>query len=58
MTSAELTDLWLAKRGLRVSEEVRTVMRKRIGAALISSRARGVLANVGEFDILKGWVVA
>jgi hypothetical protein len=58
MTSAELTDLWLAKRGLRVSEDVRVVMRKRIGAALIASRARGVMANAGVIDGLKGWVVA
>jgi len=58
MTSAQLTDLWLAKRGLRVSEDVRVVMRKRIGAALISSRARGVVRNEGEFDGLKGWGVA
>jgi len=58
MTSAELTDLWLAKRGLRVSEDVRVVMRKRIGAALISSRARGVVRNEGDVDGLKGWVVA
>jgi hypothetical protein len=58
MTSAELTDLWLARRGLRVSEDVRTVMRKRIGAGLIASRARGVVRNEGEFGGLKGWVVA
>jgi hypothetical protein len=58
MNSAQLTDLWLAKRGLRVSADVLVVMRKRIGAALITSRARGVVRNEGEIDGLKGWVVA
>ena len=58
LTSAELTDRWLAARGLRVSDEVRVVMRKRIGAGLIASRRMGVVRNEGERDGLKGWVVA
>jgi len=33
-------------------------MRKRIGAGLIASRARGVVSDEGVFDRLKGWVVA
>jgi hypothetical protein len=37
---------------------VRVVRRKRTGAALISSRARGVVRNEGEIDGLKVWVVA
>lgn len=58
LTSEALTDLWLKARGLNASAEVRVVMRKRIGAALISLRGRGVLRNEGEFDGFKGWVVA
>jgi hypothetical protein len=59
MTAAQLTDLWLAKRGLRVDEATRIVMRKRIGAGLIASRARGVVRNEGVgADGYKGWVVA
>lgn len=58
LTSATLTDLWLEARGLRVDEQTKIVMRKRIGAALITSRRQGVLRNEGEKDGLKGWVVA
>jgi hypothetical protein len=58
LTSAALTDLWLEARGLRVTDETRIVMRKRIGASLINYRNAGVVANEGEFDGLKGWVVA
>ena len=54
LTSAAITDLWLAARGLRVDEQTKIVMRKRIGAGLISSRARGVVRNEGVFDGHKG----
>lgn len=40
LTSTEITDLWLAARSLRVDEQTKIVMRKRIGAAPISSRRR------------------
>jgi hypothetical protein len=43
---------------ITLSEDVRVVRRKRTGAALISSRARGVVRNEGEIDGLKVWVVA
>ncbi|SRR5579871_2309411 len=58
MTSEAITDLWLKARGLNASPEVRVVIRKRIGAGLISYRARGILRNEGEIDGFKGWVVA
>jgi hypothetical protein len=58
LTSFELTNRWLTARGLRVDEQTQIVMRKRIGAALITSRRTGVLRNEGVYDGLKGWVVA
>ena len=58
LTSAQITDLWLEARGLRTDDQTRTVIRKRIGAGLISLRAKGVLRNEGWFDGHKGWVVA
>jgi S-adenosylmethionine:diacylglycerol 3-amino-3-carboxypropyl transferase len=58
LTSEQITDLWLKARGLNASPDLRVVIRTRIGAALITSRARGVLRNEGEFDGFKGWVVA
>jgi hypothetical protein len=57
MTSEAITDLWLKARGLNASPDVRVVIRKRIGAALISLRARGILRNEGEQVGVKGWAV-
>jgi hypothetical protein len=48
----------IVNRGRNASPEVRTVMRKRIGACLIASRRRGVQRNEGVYDGFKGWVVA
>jgi hypothetical protein len=58
MTSAQITDLWLAERGLRADDATRVVIRKRIGAALISARAAGTVRNEGVFEGHKGWTVA
>jgi hypothetical protein len=58
LTSAQITDLWLEARGLRTDCDTRITIRKRIGAGLISLRARGVVRNEGVFDGMKGWVVA
>lgn len=57
MTSETITDLWLKARGLNASPDVRVVIRKRLGAGLISLRARGLVANEGQFDGAKGWVI-
>jgi hypothetical protein len=48
LTSAQLTDLWLEHRGLQVTGETHTVMKRRIGASLISLRAAGTLRNEGK----------
>ena len=58
LTSEQITDLWLAARGLRVNDQTKIVMRRRIGAGLISYRARGILRNEGEIGGFKGWVVS
>lgn len=57
LTSAQIADMWLEARDLRTDDETRVVIRKRIGAGLISLRARGVIRNEGWFDGRKGWVV-
>ena len=56
LTSAEITEAWLDKRGFSPNDETRVVMRKRVGAALISLRNQGVAKNEGVRDGLKGWV--
>ena len=59
MTAAQITDLWIEARGLRCDDQTRIVIRKRIGAALISLRNAGTLRNEGRgADGFKGWVVA
>lgn len=58
MTSEQITDVWLKDRGLTPSRDARIVIRKRIGAGLISYRGKGILRNEGVFDGFKGWVVA
>jgi len=56
LTSAEITEAWLDKRGFSPNDETRVVIRKRVGAALISLRNQGVARNEGVRDGLKGWV--
>jgi hypothetical protein len=58
LSAAEITEAWLADRGLEATDDTRVLIRKRIGASLISLRAQGVLRNEGKVDGFKGWVVA
>ena len=58
LTSAQITDAWIADRGLRCDDQTKVVIRKRIGAALNSLRAAGTLRNEGEFEGYKGWLDA
>jgi hypothetical protein len=58
LTSAEITEAWLAKRGFSPNDETRVIIRKRIGAALVGLRNQGVARNEGFRDGLKGWVRA
>ncbi len=58
LNSAQIADAWIQDRGLRVNDQTRVVIRKRIGAALINARAAGTLRNEGVIDGSKGWAVA
>jgi hypothetical protein len=58
LTCAQITQAWLTDRSLRADDDTRIAIRKRIGAALISLRARGTVKNEGVFEGHKGWVVA
>jgi hypothetical protein len=57
LTSAEITDAWVEARALRTDRDTLIVIRKRIGAALISMRNAGLTKNEGVIDGLKGWRV-
>jgi hypothetical protein len=58
LSTAEITDRWLAARQLRTDTDTKIIIRKRIGAGLISLRARGIVRNEGEIDGTKRWIVA
>jgi hypothetical protein len=58
LTSAQITEARLVDRGLRPGDDTRIVIRRRIGASLISLRAAGITVNDGMVDGFKGWRVA
>src|ERR1019366_262160 len=59
LTTLRISNKWIENRGLRCDEQTYIVMRKRIGAALISLRNAGTLANAGKGpDGYRAWVVA
>lgn len=59
LTAVQITDAWIADRGLQCDDSTRVVIRKRIGAALGSMRRDGTLRNEGRGeDGFKGWMVA
>ena len=59
LTAAQITDAWIADRGLQCDDQTKIVLRKRLGAALIKMRAQGILRNEGVgADGYKAWVVA
>jgi hypothetical protein len=58
ITSRQITEAWIAKRGLKADEATFVLIRKRIGACLTSLRAAGLAsgdAMVGEY---KAWRLA
>lgn len=60
LTSRDITEAWIADRGLRTDEATFTVLRKRVGACLITARKAGLVVDApgpAEGDG-KGWAVA
>jgi hypothetical protein len=58
LTSRQITEAWVADRGLKTDEATYAILRKRIGACLISLRAAGLVADVGTFGEYKVWKIA
>lgn len=58
VTSRELTDAWIAARGLRTDDATFVILRKRVGACLIKLRARGVVRNALWRDGYAGYELA
>ena len=57
-TTRELTDAWIAARGLRADDGTFVVLRKRVGACLIKLRARGMVRNAPGRDGYAGYELA
>ena len=60
MTSYDITMAWIANWGLRNDDSTFVVLRKRVGACLITARKTGLVkdalgAPAGDY---KGWVIA
>ena len=50
----QIAEAWLEKRGLRADDHTRVVIRKPIGAALISLRTAKLARNEGPFRRAQG----
>ena len=58
VTSSEIAEKAIAGRGLVANAETVVLIRKRVGAALSSYKARGIAREVPMTDDLKGWTLA
>ena len=57
LTSKDITTDWIAKRGLRADDATYVILRKRIGACLITLRNQGVATDVGTVCEYKVWAL-
>ena len=58
ITSRDITEAWIAARGLRTDDATFVLLRKRVGACLTALRVGGLATGtelVGEY---KGWILA
>lgn len=55
LTSRDITEAWMTERGMVADEATFTLIRKRMGSALISLRADGLAADAPGQGEYKGW---
>lgn len=55
VTSKQITEAWIAARGLNADEPTYVILRKRIGACLTSLKIDGLAAQAGMIGEYKGW---
>lgn len=55
LSSRQITEAWIADRGLRADDATFVILRKRIGACLIAMRADGLAEDVGHDGEYKVW---
>lgn len=58
VTSRQITEAWIAKRGLNADEPTFVIIRKRIGACLTKFRVQGVIVSAGVEGDYKAWIIA
>ena len=58
VTTREVTEAWIAARGLRADDGTFAVLRKRVGACLIALRADGLVRNGEGRDGYQGYELA
>jgi hypothetical protein len=54
-TSRQITEAWIATRGLRADDATFVILRKRIGACLGALQADGRVEGAGHVGDYKGW---
>ncbi|WP_126421788.1 hypothetical protein [Asticcacaulis excentricus] len=57
ITSRDITEAWIADRGLNADEATFVILRKRTGAVLTKLRVEGVVSEVAQLGDYKGWVL-
>ena len=55
VTSRDITEAWIADRGLRTDDATFVIIRKRIGACLTGLQADGMAKGTGSEGDYKGW---
>jgi hypothetical protein len=55
ITSRDITEAWIADRGLNADEATFVILRKRTGAVLTKLRVEGVVSEVAQLGDYKGW---
>ena len=57
LTSRDITEAWIAARGLRTDDATFVLLRKRVGACLTAARASGIVKDAYIWDSLQRLVI-
>ena len=58
LTSRDITERWIAARGLRADDATFVILRKRVGACLTAMQTEAVVCSRATNDAYKGWSIA
>jgi len=57
LTSRQITEAWIKDRGLKPDEDTFVILRKRIGACIVTAKNNDVVESVGQQGEYKLWVL-